>query len=187
MHTFAYKHIKMVTQCPTTTHTRHQSRDQPINGTQRAHTTLLRGSAISTAIAAICRQSQPVTADAGGDSKRQSTEALSRASAAATGCMLQQRAEKPAAEPGHRLRWPMRGCAGHAPLMHRRRGGGQRRQGTRRPLNGSEPSTPQTLIGESVSGFPHSGSGGGRRESSGHGEVDFAKTGLLKVRVRNSN
>ena len=146
----------MVTQCPTTTHTRHQSRDQPINGTQRAHTTLLRGSAISTAIAAICRQSQPVTADAGGDSKRQSTEALSRASAAATGCMLQQRAEKPAAEPGHRLRWPMRGCAGHAPLMHRRRGGGQRRQGTRRPLNGSEPSTPQTLIGESVSGFPHS-------------------------------
>ena len=177
----------MVTQCPTTTHTRHQSRDQPINGTQRAHTTLLRGSAISTAIAAICRQLQPVTADAGGDSKRQSTEALSRASAAATGCMLQQRAEKPAAEPGHRLRWPMRGCAGHAPLMHRRRGGGQRRQGTRRPLNGSEPSTPQTLIGESVSGFPHSGSGGGRRESSGHGEVDFAKTGLLKVRVRNSN
>ena len=63
MPTFAYKHVKMVSQCPTTTHTRHESRDQPTTGTQHVLTSLFRGFAFSTAIAAICRRSQPATAD----------------------------------------------------------------------------------------------------------------------------
>ena len=131
MPTFAYKHVKMVSQCPTTTHTRHQSRDQPTTDTQHVHTSLFCGSAFSTAIAAICRQSQAATADTGDGSERRSTEALSRAAPAATGCIPQRHAAKLAAEPRHRLRWPVRLRASDAPLMRRRRGGGQRRRGTR--------------------------------------------------------
>ena len=136
MPTFAYKHVKMVSQCPTTTHTRHQSRDQPTTDTQHVHTSLFCGSAFSTAIAAICRRSQPATADKVTTARDRACEPLSRAAAAAAGSNLQQLVETPAAEPGHRLRWsvrrPAQRCAAHAPPQRRR----QRRRGTRVPLNG---------------------------------------------------
>ena len=125
-------------------------------GTQRTHTSLLCGSAISTAIAAICRRSQAVTADVVAVASGRAWKPLSRPAAAATGSILQQLAEKPAAEPGYRLRWPVcddapamrRSCAATeaapAPLRHAAAIEWQR-----------EPSTQQTLSRQSALGFPH--------------------------------
>ena len=135
MPTSTYSHEHMTTKSSVAPYAQRQPHDKPTTTTERAYTSLLRGSATQTANAAICRQSQAATADTGDGSERRSTEALSRAAPAATGCIPQRHAAKLAAEPRHRLRWPVRLCASDAPLMRRRRGGGQRRRGTRRPLN----------------------------------------------------
>ena len=135
MPTSTYSHEHMTTKSSVAPYAQRQPHDKPTTTTERAHTSLLRGSATQTANAAICRQSQAATADTGDGSERRSTEALSRAAPAAPGCIPQRHAAKLAAEPRHRLRWPVRLRASDAPLMRRRRGGGQRRRGTRVPLN----------------------------------------------------
>ena len=134
--TYSHEHMTTIgTKSSVAPYAQRQPHDKPTTTTERAHTSLLRGSATPTANAAICRQSQAATADTGDGSEWRSTEALSRAAPAATGCIPQRHAAKLAAEPRHRLRWLVRLRASDAPLMRRRRGGGQRRRGTRRPLN----------------------------------------------------
>ena len=94
----------MTTKSSVAPYAQRQPHDKPTTTTERAHTSLLRGSATQTANAAICRQSQAATADMVAAARGGACELLSTAAAAATGSSLQQLAEKPAAEPGHRLR-----------------------------------------------------------------------------------
>ena len=155
MPTFTYKHIQMVMQSPTITHSRHRSRDQPSHR-YTAHTNVA-----PLRLRHFNRHRRYLPPVAGCDgrrgsgSKRQSMEAAletccgrDRQHPAATRRKACRRARISASLAGATTRQQ---CAAHAPPQRRR----QRRCGTQRPLNRQRAKYPTTLTRESAFGFPH--------------------------------